>query len=324
MQHLAIEPVELVPIEAGTSFVDALEVEHLGGLRQGEALAHALGRRPAQQGHVVGQGAGGVAHAAEVAHRGDAIALGELAALLVEDQRGVGELRQRQPQGFVEQQLLGGVGDVVFTADHMGDGHGGVIDHHHEVVKRIADLIGWSAPGDHHVAAQVGSAPAHGAAHQVVPLDVAAVIDAEAHRGLASLGLIVGFLLGAEVAVAVVVTRRFLVGHLGLAHGVELLFRGVTAVGQPGIQQLLDRLAVLLHPLALDYGLGIPVDAQPAQTIEDVAGVFAFAALFVGVFNAQHKLAAMAPRVQPVEHRCACGADMKRSRWAGGQTNTHH
>ena len=83
-------------------------------------------------------------------------------------------------------------------------------------------------------------------------------------------------------------------------------------------------MAVLLHPLALDDGLRIPVDAQPLEAIKDVAGVFAFAALFVGVFNAQHKLAAMAPRKQPVEYGGASGADMKRSRWAGGQTNTHH
>ena len=136
----------------------------------------------------------------------------------------MGEFRQGQPQGFVEQQLLGGVGDVVFTADHMGNGHGGVIHHHNKVVERVPDLISGSAACDHHVAAQVAAAPAHGPAHQVVPLDAAAVIDAEAHRGLAAFGLIGGLLLGAEVAVAVVVTGRLLAGHLRFAHGVQLLF----------------------------------------------------------------------------------------------------
>ena len=65
-------------------------------------------------------------------------------------------------QRFVEEQLLRGVGNVIFTADHMGDGHRGVINHHNKVVEGVADLIGGSATGNHHVSAKVGSlAKAH-------------------------------------------------------------------------------------------------------------------------------------------------------------------
>ena len=113
----------------------------------------------------------------------------------------------------------------------MGDGHGGVIDHHHEVVERITNLIGGGPPGDHHVAAQIGASPTHGAAHQVVPGDSGAIVDAEAHRGLPAFGDEGGLLLRAEVAVAIVVARGLFGGGLELPHGGELGLRGIAAVG---------------------------------------------------------------------------------------------
>ena len=231
VEHLAVEPVELVPVEAGAGFVDPLEIKHGSGLGQAEALPHPLWRRPAQQGHVVGEGLGHEAHAPEIGHGGHAIAFGELAALLVEDQGGVGEHRGGLAEGLVEQQLLGGVGDVVFAPDHVGDRHGGVIHHHHQVVERVADAVGGGPPGDHHVAAQVGAGPSHLPTHQVGPGDRGVVVDAEAHRGLAALGGLGPLLLGAELAVAVVVAGRQVAGGLLLPHRRELVFAGVAAVG---------------------------------------------------------------------------------------------
>ena len=323
MQHLAVEPVELVPVEAGAGLVDAIEIEHGGGLRQGEALIHAVRRRPAQQGHVVGQGFGGVALGAEIAHRCHAIALGELAALLVEDQRRVGKHRCCGAEGLVEQQLLGGVGDVVFAADHMADGHGGIVHHHHQVVEGVADLIGGSAAGDHHVAAQVGAGPAHLTAHQVGPGDHGVIVDAEADRGFAALGDVGLFLLRAEVAVAVVVAGGAVLGGLSLAHLGELGFAGVAAVGPAGVEQLLNGGPVLGDALALDHRLGVPVQAQPLQAVEDVGGVLRLAALLVGVFDAQEELTALAAGEQPVEHRRAGCADVQGAGGAGGETHTH-
>ena len=91
VQHLAVQPIELVPIESGPGLVDPLEAKDGGGLLEAEALVHALRRRPTQQGHVVGQGLGRIAHGLEVADGGHPIALGELFALLVEDQGGMGK-----------------------------------------------------------------------------------------------------------------------------------------------------------------------------------------------------------------------------------------
>ena len=64
----------------------------------------------------------------------------------------MGKHRGFGAKGLIQQQLFGGVGDVVFTADHMADRHGGIVYHHHQVVEGVADLVGGGAAGDHHVA----------------------------------------------------------------------------------------------------------------------------------------------------------------------------
>ena len=156
----------------------------------------------------------------------------------------MGKERGGVAKGLVEQQLLGGVGDVVLAADHVADRHGRIVHHHHQVVEGIADPVGGGAAGDHHVAAQITAAPAHRAAHQVAPADRAAVVDAEADHRLAALGDEGLLLLGAEVAMAVVVAGGLLAGSLLLAHGGELGLAGVAAVGVARIEQLLDGGAV--------------------------------------------------------------------------------
>ena len=122
----------------------------------------------------------------------------------------MGELGLGQAQGLVEQQLLGGVGDVVFASNHVADLHGGVVHHHHQVVEGVADLVVAGAAGDHHVAAQVGTAPAHFAPHHVLPADRASVVDAEADHRLATLGDEPLLLFSCELAMAVVVARGLL------------------------------------------------------------------------------------------------------------------
>jgi len=61
--------------------------------------------------------------------------------------------------------LFCGVGDVIFTADHMANCHVGIINHYYEVIQGIADLIGGGAAGDHHVAAEISASPTHFTAH---------------------------------------------------------------------------------------------------------------------------------------------------------------
>ena len=76
---------------------------------------------------------------------------------------------------------------------------------------------------------------------------------------------------------------------------------------------------MLLHLFALDHRLFVPVDPEPAQTFENVLGVFGFGPFFVGVFNSQQEGALLTASKQPVEHGCASRADVKRARGAGAR-----
>ncbi len=91
MEHLAIQPVELVPVKAATGLVDPVKPKHGGGVRQAKALAQLHRWRPAQEAHVVGDGGSGVAEGLKIVNGGDPVPLRELATLLVQDERGVGE-----------------------------------------------------------------------------------------------------------------------------------------------------------------------------------------------------------------------------------------
>ena len=293
MQDLAVEPIELVPVEARPSFVDTIEVKHCRRIVQRESFLHPLGNGPTQQRHVVGNGFRCVAHFAKLIDGRHPIPLGQFSSLGIEDQRCMGKRWQGQIQSCVKQQLFGGVGDVIFTADHMGDVHGGVIHHHHKVVERISDLIERCPTGNNHVAAKVGPAPAHGAPHEVFPADFSIVVDTKADHRFASFRLEGRFLIGREVAVAVVVARSLVCGLLVLAHGLQFAFAGVAAISQAAIEKRLDGLAVLGDSLALDHRLFIPVDAKPLQAFKDVLGVFRLRSLLVGVFDAQQKTAVL-------------------------------
>ena len=206
----------------------------------------------------------------------------------------------------------------------MGDVHGGVIHHHNKVVKGISDLIERRPAGHHHVATKVGSAPAHGAAHEVCPANFGIIVNTKADHRFAAFRLEGCFLIRLEVAVAIVVARSLLRRLLVLPHSLQFAFAGVAAIRQASVEQGLDGIAVLGDALALNHRLFIPVDSKPLQAFKDVLGVFRLRSFFVGVFDAKQKTAVLVAGKQPIENGGSRGADMKRSRGAGGQTNARH
>ena len=73
MEHLGVEPIQLVPVKPCSGFIHPIKAELIGGFLQTEALFHALWHRPAQQGHVIRDRLGGISHRAELVDGGDAI-----------------------------------------------------------------------------------------------------------------------------------------------------------------------------------------------------------------------------------------------------------
>ena len=90
-------------------------------------------------------------------------------------------------------------------------------------------------------------------------------------------------------------------------------------IGMPGGKQLLGYFAVPGRAGELIDRLAVPVDAEPAQALEDGVDRGLRGALAVGVLDAQQHLAAAAAGVQPVEQRRARAADMQKTGGRGGE-----
>ncbi len=132
-------------------------------------------------------------------------------------------------------------------------------------------------------------------------------------------------LLRGEIAAEAVVARRFLARRLLLPHLLQPLGRAEAAVGVSALEQSRGVLPVEVGPLALPVGTEraahvrplVPVEAEPAQDIDDpLLGSFDVA-VAVGVLDAEQEGAVppLAPglpvREQPVEERGAGAADVQ-------------
>src|SRR3989449_4864252 len=65
----------------------------------------------------------------------------------------------------------------------------------------------------------------------------------------------------------------------------------------------------------------VPVEAEPAQAVEDDAGVLVRGAFLVGVFDAEQELAARVAGEQPVEEGGAGAADVEVARGRRGEAD---
>ena len=90
-------------------------------------------------------------------------------------------------------------------------------------------------------------------------------------------------------------------------------------VGLALAQELLDDLAVPLHPLRLVERTLVVIEAQPLHALEDRVDGLGGGALAVGVLDAQDERAAVTARVQPAEQGRADPADVQHAGGAGGE-----
>lgn len=67
----------------------------------------------------------------------------------------------------------------------------------------------------------------------------------------------------------------------------------------------------------------VPLNPQPAQSVEENFQGRLGVSLFVGVFDAQDKLAAGMPGVKPVEQSGSCAPDMKRAGGTGSKSGSN-
>ena len=75
--------------------------------------------------------------------------------------------------------------------------------------------------------------------------------------------------------------------------------------------------------LATAVGAFVPVDAEPAQVLENALGRGDGGARLVGVLEPKHERPALAAREEPVEQRGPGVTDVKVPRRTRGETNAH-
>src|SRR3954466_6403362 len=235
------------------------------------------------------------------------------------------ELRRREAERAVQQHLPRRVRDVILTADHMRNLHQRIVDHHREVVGGVP--IG----ADDHVVADHVGAERDFAADQILEGDVDVLRHAEAdHAALARLDP-PARVLGRERAAGAAILRRTSGREILAAIVLEFLRRAEAVVGVAAGEQLVGVRQIKSLPLRLaigaaaaaDVGAFVPLEAEPAQVVEDALFRLLGRALDVGVFDAQDERAVVPAREQPVEERGAGVADVQLPGGTRGEPYSH-
>ncbi len=313
-QGADIDPVhvgELLDVEERRRALDVFQAEPL---RQ-HADRHDLfvAGAPTEQRQVVAEGDRQVALVSVHLDRHRVAALGELLALLVDQQweMGVGRERKFGPGGPVQRlpqhDLLGCGGELILAADDVRDGHGAVVDRigQHEESPAVA------ADADEVIERPLGEGDL--AADEIDYLDRTLVGRAEAQGAAVAAGQ-------AQVAAMAVVARcRISGGGPLLGASVDLLAGAATGVQGAVGPQRLDGGAMGVPLGRLEVRALVGLHAQPGQRLNDAVGPLGAVALRVGVLNPQDEDAAALAQEEPVVQGGTGAADMEVPRRRRGE-----
>src|SRR4051812_2402828 len=203
---------------------------------------------------------------------------------------------------------------------------------HQRIVHHNGKVVGRAAVGSHQdrIADHVG-AERDFAADEILECDVDVLGNAEADdRALATLEPLARLVWRNRPAGAGV-ARRTAGGEHGAAVRLELLRGAEAIVGMPAGEQLVCVRRIEMQPLRLpvrsitaaDVWSLVPLEAEPAEIVEDALLRRLRRALRVGILDAQDERAVVTPREQPVEERRTRIADVKLPGRTRGKTDSH-
>ncbi len=236
----------------------------------------------------------------------------------------MGVARRLRAEGAKQEQLAGRVGEVIVTSDHVGDAHVAIVHDGGEVV--AGDAVG--AHDDE--VPDGGVADRDGSAHEVVDHDVS-VRHQEAHGGPLPGLETTPYLCRLKAEAAAVVARRAVLAQGDPAQLLEALLAAEAVVGGAARQELAGRQAVALEALALpvrraraaDVRTLVPLQAHPAQVLEDGGFVPLLRAHSIGVVDAHHEVTLRVPGEEIVEQGRTRRADVQRACRARREAHSH-
>src|SRR5262252_506751 len=305
------EPQKLLPIEDGPGLADVREVEALRDLRGREDFLVAV--RPAEAGEVVHEGAGKDALVAEFLHGGSTVPLGHLASVRSEDHGDVGEDGRRVAESVVAGDLLRRVAEVVVAADHVGDLHGHVVDHH-------AKVVGGGAIRTHEdPVVEDGVVKGDSAEDRVLHRGLPVRRHPQA-KGVGLRGRHVDVTTGAGIA------ELLLASASRLPQDVQRLRSAATPVGAPLGEQSLGVRAIDVEALGLTVTGRrrplVPVEPEPAHGRHDLIDVLGGGARAIRVLDAENEHALVVTGERPVEQGSASATHVEGAGGARGKANS--
>ncbi len=240
-----------------------------------------------------------------------------------ENQRDVRELRNRRTYCAIQQNLLRRIGNVIVTPHHMRDLHLHIVGHDRQLVGRVAVRAQDDEVFDGR------AVDLDRAVHEIVESDDADR-DFEAHGARPLVPLARGDVIRRQMPAQAIVFPAPGLLLPSLPAALDLFRRAVAVVRAAACDKLRCHRAMTIDPLRLKVrcvvaaraGAFIPVQAEPAQAVEDPADHLVRRSLGVGVFDAEDERAAVPPREEPVEERGTRPAYMEVPGWRRSKSNT--
>ena len=211
--------------------------------------------------------------------------------------------------GAIDLDLAEGVGEVVVTADDVGDVHVVVVD------DDGVEVGGGAVAAEDDQVVDLGVGDSDLALDEVVDEGFAVAGGAEADDGLDAGG---GFGRVAVAPGAVVAGGAAFGGGL-LAHLAEFFGGAVAIVGAATGEHLVGDLGVARLAGGLEDGGLVGGEVEPGKAAEDGLGVGLGAAFAVGVLDAEEVFAAVVAGEEVVEEGGAGTADVEQAGGAGGE-----
>ncbi|CCK07946.1 conserved hypothetical protein [Cronobacter sakazakii 696] len=283
---VVVQPQQFIGIERARRFTDRVKRKEFDHLFTREDLLIAVG--PAQTHQIVQQRFRQVAVVAVLHNTHRAVTFREFFTVIAVDHRDVRVQRHRRAQRFQNVDLARRVVDMVFATDHVRDFHIPVVHHHTEVVGR-----GAVSTTDNQIV-KLKVAELNRAADLIVKHDGAILRVRKTHDAR----LIVSMMLMAVAATAVV-TRLFTLRHLLFAQRFQTLFRAIAFICRTRRQHFINDRVVAIEAFGLEIRAFIPLQAQPVHPIHNGFDGFRRGALKIGVFDTQHKFAALIAGEKP-------------------------